>query len=176
MARSRCPSVSVLAGSSLLFTCMTSVALPCAGEPSTRRETLVLTELSAYISVLKVYIHGCSCKEVTNYRPALVPGTVWKNCHRDKGRGVLLERNSGFPFFSETLYILYRYLHVFQPKLSRKSFVCLFHRPLNTEKLKIHCKARVHEIYGEKQAVTTMYNLGRGKQKEKKMIRWIILP
>lgn len=169
MGRSRCPSVSILKDRSLLFTCMTSVALPCAREPGTGRESLVLTELSAYISVLKVYIHGCSCKQVTSYRPALVPGTAWKNCHCDKGRGVLVERNSGFPFFSEILYILYRYSHVFQPKLSRKSFVRHFHRPLNIEQLKIYCKlVRVHEICGEKQAVTTIYNLGRGMKKKKK--------
>lgn len=127
---------------SLLFTCVTSVALPHAGESNTRRKSLVLTEPSAYICILKMHIHCCSCKEVTNYRLVLVSGTVQKNCHCDKEWWALVERSSSFLFSSEILYIFGRYLHVFQSKLSRKSllFVHHFHRPLNIPKLKIYCK------------------------------------
>lgn len=69
---------------SLLFTCMTSVALPRAGEPSTWRESIVLTKLSTYIYVLKVHIRCCSCKEVPNYRLAPVHEREQKYYHCDK--------------------------------------------------------------------------------------------
>jgi len=79
-----------------------------------------------------------------------------------------VERNPCFPFFLAVLYILYRFLHVFQFKLSRKLLVLgrSFHRPLNFPKLKIYCKlVKAEKIYGEKRAVITVYNLERGKQK-----------
>lgn len=167
MGRSRCPSLylSLQTALSVIYLCDKRGPSLCW-----RRESLVLTELSAYICILEVHIHCCSCKEVTNYRLVIVPGTA-QNCHCDKEWWILVERNSVFPFFSEILYVLYRYLHVFQSKLSRKSLVHSFHRPLNVPKLTIYCKfVRVDKIYGEKWAVATIYNLVRGKQKGKNVM------
>lgn len=57
---------------------MTNMALPGAGEPRTKWESLVLTNLSAYICIQQVHIQYCSCKEVTDYRLVLVPGAAQK--------------------------------------------------------------------------------------------------
>lgn len=85
MGRSRHPSLYLSQHTALSVIYLTSTALPRAGEPGTGRESLVLTELSVYICVLKVHVRCCSCKEVTNYGLAQVPGTAQKNHLCDKG-------------------------------------------------------------------------------------------